>query len=138
MDAIRKKLIEFGVAPSIQRIKIFEFLMKNRVHPTVDMIYRGIKEEIPTLSRTTVYNTLSTFVEHGLAVPLYTDENETLYDMADNPHSHFKCVRCGRLYDLDIDERVSGCLNLKDFKVQEVHLYFKGICPECIREELKK
>jgi len=43
-------LIEHNIAPSIQRIKILEYLSKYKTHPTADMIYRELVKQIPTLS----------------------------------------------------------------------------------------
>ena len=57
-------LRELGISPSPQRVAIYDFLKKNPVHPTVDTIYRAVLDDLPTISRTTVYNTvnLSKFV----------------------------------------------------------------------------
>ena len=43
-----------GVKPSYQRMKIYEFLLNNRIHPTVDEIFKTLTPEIPTLSKTTI------------------------------------------------------------------------------------
>ena len=56
---ISDTLLEKNIRPSHQRIKVMEFLLKNKIHPTVDYIYNELHEEIPTLSKTTVYNTLN-------------------------------------------------------------------------------
>ena len=45
------------IKPSFQRMRIFEYLITHRNHPTVEMIYKSLVKEIPTLSKTTVYNT---------------------------------------------------------------------------------
>ncbi|MCB0402432.1 MAG: transcriptional repressor, partial [Flavobacteriales bacterium] len=55
-----------NIKPSVQRIKIFEYLHENRQHPTVDTIYKDLVGHIPTLSKTTVYNTLKLFVDNGI------------------------------------------------------------------------
>ena len=52
-----------SIRPSLQRIRILEYLIKNRNHPTVEMIYNELLCEMPTLSKTTIYNTLKLFVE---------------------------------------------------------------------------
>ncbi len=66
----KEVLKEHSIAPSLQRIKILEFLEKNRTHPTADMIYQALVDEMPTLSKTTVYNTLKAFAEKGVIVEL--------------------------------------------------------------------
>ena len=62
---VAAKLIENGISPSITRIKIYEYLYGNKNHPTVNDVYISLSEEIPTLSKTTVYNTLKMFVNAG-------------------------------------------------------------------------
>lgn len=45
----------------------YGYLLKNHTHPTVDEVYVALCKVIPTLSKTTVYNTLRLFSEHGAA-----------------------------------------------------------------------
>ena len=42
----------------MQRIAIMEYLMEHRTHPSADEIYTALSPSMPTLSKTTVYNTL--------------------------------------------------------------------------------
>ena len=51
-------LKEKGVRPSAQRVAIMKYLMEHKVHPTVDDIYNAILPDMPSLSKTTVYNVL--------------------------------------------------------------------------------
>lgn len=46
-------------------------------------------------------------------------------------HGHFKCVNCKKVFDIPvtIDQLVVG--DMKDFKIDEYHVYFKGTCPQC-------
>lgn len=55
-----------GLRSSHQRIAIFQFLTSN---PTASakQVHKGLKEEIPTLSLTTVYNALKDFNKAGLS-----------------------------------------------------------------------
>ena len=73
IESISKMLQEKGVSPSIQRIKILQFILDNEHHSSVDSIYQELLHEIPTLSKTTVYNTLALFVEKkiNITVPAY-------------------------------------------------------------------
>ena len=83
------KLIETGVRPSAQRLAIMEFLMANHTHPTVEDVYKGLCYKIPTLSRTTVYNTLRLLSEHQAAQMITIDEHRVCYDGCVEPHVHF-------------------------------------------------
>ena len=68
------------IMPSVQRIRIYETLLDTTEHPTVDTIYQSLAKEIPTLSKTTVYNTLKLFQEKGLVLVVNIEDNETRYD----------------------------------------------------------
>ncbi|EJX04128.1 iron uptake regulatory protein [gut metagenome] len=69
--------MDHGVKPSVQRIAIMDYLLKNRTHPTAEEIYSALVNLIPTLSKTTVYNTLKLFVEQGAALMLTIDEKNS-------------------------------------------------------------
>ena len=92
-------------------------------------------DEIPTLSKTTVYNTLNLFIEKQIAVVIVIEENETRYDVEMNFHGHFKCEKCGKVSDVDIDPEVINFDSLNEFQINEHHLYFKGICKDCLEKE---
>ena len=120
-----------GIKPSYQRIKIYEYLMGTKSHPTVDVIYKALVRDIPTLSKTTVYNTLNLFIENGITQLLTIEENETRYDADISLHGHFKCTACGKVYDFSVDQEFLKPAELEGFKVEEQHLYFKGFCSVC-------
>ncbi|MDK2920173.1 MAG: Fur family transcriptional regulator, peroxide stress response regulator [Candidatus Petromonas sp.] len=125
-------LKKHGIKPSLQRIRIFEYLIKNKNHPTVDTIFRELAKEIPTLSKTTVYNTLNLFIEKNIVKVITIEENETRYDADTSLHGHFKCTECSRVYDFDLDVPKFKKEILKGFEIQERHVYFKGICKDCL------
>jgi Fur family peroxide stress response transcriptional regulator len=127
-------LTEHGLRPSIQRLAIMDYLLTHFTHPTVDDVYMGLNEQISTLSRTTVYNTLRLFSEHHAAQMITIDDHHVCYDGNTKPHVHFYCKRCGRVTDLfdetaphfDQPQMIGGN------KVDEAQLYYKGICAECM------
>lgn len=119
------------IKPSVQRIKIYQYLMATNVHPTVDMIYHKLSQEIPTLSKTTVYNTLKLFLSKGIAMIVNIEDNETRYDWDTSFHGHFKCNNCKQVYDFPITKNQLNSTGLKGFTVMESHYYLKGICKSC-------
>ncbi|MTI49570.1 Fur family transcriptional regulator [Sporosalibacterium faouarense] len=121
-----------GIKPSLQRIKIYEYLVKNKNHPTVDKVYNDLVKDIPTLSKTTIYNTFKLFMEKKIVTIITIEENETRYDADTNLHGHFKCEVCGEVYDFAIDDILIRKDILKEFEVDERHLYFKGKCKNCL------
>ena len=134
VSEISDRLRTQKVSPSLQRIQILKYLIENKNHPTVDMIYQKLVKEIPTLSKTTVYNTLNLFVERNLAIPIIIEENETRYDADISVHGHFKCNECQTVYDFDVDIHEFNKKLEKTFQILEKHIYYKGICKDCIEK----
>ena len=84
-------LMQFAIRPSVQRTAVMEYLMNHKTHPTVDEIYLALSPGIPTLSKTTVYNTLNLFIEKGAVQMLTIDEKNARYDADTSKHAHFYC-----------------------------------------------
>jgi len=135
IGSLKDFLVNEGIHPSYQRLRIYEYLAQNNSHPTVDIIYNSLLREIPTLSKTTVYNTLNLFYEKGIVRGLTIDENEIRYDANTRPHAHFKCVRCGRIFDIEIDSTFFANSFVCHHKVNERQLYLKGTCSDCMNEK---
>ena len=128
-----------GVFSSFHRLKIFQYVFEKHNHPTVDMIHSYLLDEIPTLSKTTVYNTLKILVEKGIVREVEYEDNEIRYDYIKEQHGHFKCTKCGKIYDLILSccrrctsEEIAG------HKIIQCLPYFKGTCKRCLKKEKKK
>lgn len=122
----------YGIHPSVQRIAIMDYLLKHHTHPTVEDVYMALCKVIPTLSKTTVYNTLRLFSEQGAALMLTIDERKVCFDGTVTPHAHFMCKRCGKLFDMEIPAGMRDGFPVNvDFKIDEAHIYYKGVCKAC-------
>ncbi len=127
-----KKILEdHGIKPSHHRLRVYQYLVEHRNHPNVDMIYKELITEIPTLSRTTLYNTLNLFVKMGVVQLITIAENEMRYDADISLHGHFRCQSCGTIHDLWLKKNTLEFENLDQYQIDESHLYFKGLCPVC-------
>ena len=131
------RLVKYGIKPSVQRIAIMDYLMTHRTHPTADEVYMALCNSIPTLSKTTVYNTLKLFVEQQAALMLTINDKNVHFDGDTSLHSHFFCRRCGKVYDLPYSgkKREARELDIEGHAVEEIHHYYKGICKECSDKE---
>ena len=91
-------------------------------HVTADQIYHYIKAKYPSIGRGTVYRNLGILVEEGKV------------------HYHVECVKCGGVFDVDMD-----VISELEKKIKDTHgiqylsydIFFKGICPECQKKEIK-
>ena len=79
------RLVRNGVKPSVQRMAIMQYLLDHRTHPTVEDVYKDLYQKIPTLSRTTVYNTLRLLSENNAAQMITIDEHRVCYDGETKP-----------------------------------------------------
>ncbi len=134
-DKLKNMLINHKIRPSIQRLMIFEYMEGNKEHPNVEKIFNALVDKIPTLSRTTVYNTMELFEKHGLVQALNIEENETRYDAYVEPHIHFKCIKCGNIYDIDYDCEIMRLENIDGDKILTKKFYFTGICMKCLNKK---
>ena len=134
-----KHLIDCEIHPSMQRIAIMQYLMTHHTHPTVDDVYKDLCPQLPTLSRTTVYNTLRMFSEKKAALMLTIDDHRVCYDGNTEPHVHFYCKKCNKVYDM-MDEEAP--LNITKYihgnLVEDTQLYYRGICSHCLEAEKQK
>ena len=137
MKTAREHLMKFGIRPSVQRVAVMKYLLTHHTHPTVDEIYSALAPEIPTLSRTTVYNTLHLLHEHGAILVLVMDGITAHFDGFTHPHAHFLCTRCGKVFDVELEstEFVGRNTPHNAAVITDTQLYYKGICKDCNKEQ---
>ena len=117
-----------------QRAAILEALRDNRTHPTADQIYDTVRQQISNISKGTVYRNLQVLREDGAISELNLNGTLSRYEEKQDKHYHFRCDKCGRVFDLDdpvnieIDKRVSARTG---FKVSHHQTEFRGLCKDC-------
>lgn len=127
-------LLSKGLKSSHQRIKILEYLVSHPCHPTADKVLQEMKSELPTLSKSTVYKTLNSFVEANLLREITIEDKEIRYEYNLEDHGHFKCERCGNIYDFSINFDIFHPEDLERFKIKDRNIYFKGVCKSCLSD----
>lgn len=137
LKQLQIKLKEKGIKPTFIRLKILNYLQRDSKHPYAEKIYRAIKKEIPTVSMTSIYNTLDLFQKKGIIKPLLITGSEVRFDADVSSHQHFFCQRCGKIIDLDVKYDYLKKKSINGHKVIEVQGYFIGLCRNC-REEINK
>jgi Fe2+ or Zn2+ uptake regulation protein len=123
-----------GLKITPQRLTILKYLDENRTHPDADIIYNDLKSMNPSLSRTTVYNTLDALRNIKIIQELTISKTETRYDYHTDPHHHFLCMKCGSIIDVDIKCPHQDSKEVDGHRIEEIHGYFKGICKICSNE----
>ncbi len=136
---IAEYLVKANIRPSHARIKILEYLMSTKSHPTVLDIYNHLTPTLSTLSKMTVYNTLNIFVEQGIIRELSIDGYETRYDADLDGVCHLLCEQCGSVVDVEIDESMFNDLVQKTgFTINNTQVNLKGICMMCQSKKNKE
>lgn len=117
-----------------QRRAVYESLRASREHPSAEELYRSLKAKYPSLSLATVYKTLHTLRELGLANLVDTPHAEARYDAITETHHHAICVDCGRIedvFDAKLD-RLRAPRAARGFKVLNHSVHFLGRCARCV------
>lgn len=127
----RKYLMDHGIRPSTQRVAIMQYLLDNHTHPTAEEIYLRLLPKIPTLSKTTVYNTMKLFIRQGVAIMVDIDEHNARFDGDVSTHAHFQCRSCNRIFDLEVSDLHSAISLKEGYSLERICLNMRGLCPEC-------
>lgn len=136
MKKLHTDISKVGLKVTPQRIAILKHLRKNRTHPTAEKVHSELIKDYPAISLTTVYNTLSRFVEAGMIKELDIDPNKMRFDTITDPHDHFHCRVCDNVYDVFYDASVlaDNLKNKKDMdghRIDTININLKGVCKYC-------
>lgn len=123
---------------SRQRRRIVEVLRSTNLHPTANWIYDQLKNEFPSLSLGTVYRNLGILQEQGMVVRMASGSTFDRYDAVVEPHPHFRCRKCGNIYDIPVKEGMRSIRPGEKFNghlIEHVSIEYQGVCAACRREE---
>jgi len=122
-----------GLPLTVQRRRLLERFLGAKDHPTAEMIYRDVAPLIPGLSHATVYRTLETLVDLGLARRLPHPGGDVRYDPRLERHHHLLCEACGAVRDY-ASSRLDA-LPFPDvsaaFETLDYTVLFRGRCAAC-------
>lgn len=124
-----------GVKQSVIRMTIYNYLFENRTHPTAEEIYNALSPDMPTLSKTTVYNTVNLLAENGIINPISIEGTRIRYDVNNDFHAHFLCNECKKIFDV-MDVSCPNC-TLDGFTVKTENVFYSGCCKECADKKNK-
>jgi len=132
-ERVAAVLRDHGLRVTPQRRAIWAvFCASHGAHLSADEAFQRARAELPELSRATVYNALGELVVAGL-LGLVEGPGPQLYDANLQPHHHFRCRRCRRLYDVEPSGVESVRLAKQGFTVERTQVLLEGLCPSCSR-----
>lgn len=115
---------------SKQKDLILRIIEESHEHPNAFDIYQISQKTIPNISLGTVYRNLNTLLEEEKIICIQTPDHMMHYDNTKKKHAHCICLKCQHIFDIDktlTDKEVM----MKDFKVLDYNISFKGICEKC-------
>lgn len=133
-SSVTSMLRDKGFKVTPQRLAIYSVLSHTTAHPSAETIFNELQPVYPTMSLATVYKTIEILKEIGLVQVLNAGEDSFRYDANVEPHSHVRCMECGRVDDLENIDASAFIQNVSDHTSYEItgqQFYFYGICPAC-------
>lgn len=128
---------ETGLKLTHQRYEIYRELAATNDHPSAEELHKRVQKRVPAIALDTVYRTLSTFVEFGLAAKVQVAEDHARFDANVEPHHHCICTRCRQIVDFkwelfDYTEPPGAPSQWGD--ILSKHVVLVGVCRECLKK----
>ncbi len=132
--AVEDILRRAGLKATPQRLAIYGHLKDTTSHPCVDHVYRQLRSAYPSLSLATVYKTMESLVETGLATAFNVGEGSFRFDANTSPHSHLICRSCHQVEDLNdgfLRDFITRVQETSGYRLHGQAIHFYGYCPAC-------
>lgn len=131
VQQMTEMLRQNGIRPTQQRLAIYRYLYEHRTHPSADEVFGALREQYPTLSLMTVYNTLHSFEQAGLIRSLTIRAGEQRFDAGMHSHGHFLCKDCDTILDFDLPEPDLHRFCPEGCTAEHCEIYSVGRCAAC-------
>ena len=123
-----------GLSVTAQRLTVLQTIT-DYPHITADQAAEVARKKIGAISRQSVYDTLNTLVEKGLARRIQPMNSPALFeDRVGDNHHHLVCRSCGVVEDVECATGYRPCLQASDdnnFIIDEAEVTYWGLCPKC-------
>ncbi len=132
IDHIQHRIKESGLKVTQQRLVIYTALLGTKSHPTTESIYEDVKQNNPSISLGTVYKTLETFVEFGLAKKVMTEDGIMRYDGYVHSHHHIYCTNTKEIIDYEDENLMLLIKNyleekkINNLKIDQISVQING------------
>jgi Fe2+ or Zn2+ uptake regulation protein len=122
-----------GLKITPQRQAVFRALHRATDHPTAEVVYARVCDEMPSISLRTVYQVLNDLAAMGEVAAIDLGTGATRFDPTASEHHHLVCTSCGEVRDLFLadtgvevpSEQAAG------YVVGTPEITWRGLCPAC-------
>ena len=133
----RKQIVEVlrknGYKATSQRIAVAQTVLRSHEHPSAEDIHEEVLRIHPTVSLSTVYNTLHLLKDITFLREL-TYKGTTRYDPNLELHINLICEGCGTIQDIEanqIKDFIDEISRRQGFDVTGQHIDIYGTCKKC-------
>ena len=138
-EVIGELLRAHGLRRTAPRIAVLATLQPVHGHLSVAEIHQRLLDSHDVLSPppdvATVYRTVTTLVEAGVLHALAVEGGVTTYGVAEDPHHHAVCTRCGTIIEVPAQRLTSAlehAIEGSSFTLSDrAGLTLHGLCPKC-------
>lgn len=126
---------------TIQKELVLQTVQGLKRHLTAEEVYEFIKKDHPTIGKGTVYRNLGILAEEGAIRKVEVPDGPDRFDFTLKNHYHVECIRCGEIFDVDMDEVIDLNERIHDthgMQFLNYDIFFKGICPACRAKETEE
>lgn len=135
-EIFHRHLAREGRKSTQQREIILDFFLASREHPSIEELYRKLRERHPNIGYATVCRTLKLFAESGIAREIHIGDGQTRYEhiAVGEHHDHLVCTHCGTIAEFEnktIEKLQEEVADSMGFLIENHKLELYGICARC-------
>ena len=119
---------------TLQKQLVLNAVREMRKHVSAEEVYEYLHEKYPSIGRATVYRNLGTLAEEKEILKIHTPSGADLFDFSLHKHFHIKCVRCGKVSDVEmkkIPDLIPEISESYGFECRDYSIFFEGLCKDC-------
>ncbi len=136
LDTVAKYLKEHDFKLTNQRRKIIETVFVSHDHFTADDLYDVLREKGESISKATIYRTLSLLCESGLVESRDFGRGQLYYEhvLGHDHHDHLICNGCGKVVEFknaDLEKLQGKVAKARGFRIESHSLRLFGRCKAC-------
>jgi Fur family peroxide stress response transcriptional regulator len=126
---------DFRLTP--QRVEMVRLIAVSDGHPSASQLYTKIMRQFPTMSRATVYKTLTLLKEMNQVLEIDLRDDSHYDGNRPQPHPHLICIKCNQIIDGEVSldqESLRSLEQASGYKILRPQISLYGLCPDCMEE----
>ena len=132
----KKELASIGLKNTRHRIEILNILDRSAQPIPAEEVFLNLKDHGVTVNLSTVYRTLETLVDKGLATKVkVSGDNRALYELNRQVHKHYLvCLECKKMQAIEycpLEDYEKSLAEQTDYLISGHRLDIYGYCPQC-------